>query len=132
MEKEILKKIKEDYNDYMKKEDKLDKLKESLPKTCSNFEAFTEEMFDIFLKKQAMYGSDNISLGGDMSNPKDRKLALLGLWFRMNDKIQRIQNILKNDFSDKEIEFESLEDSYLDLANYAIISLLVKREFWGK
>jgi len=57
---------------------------------------------------------------------------LLGIWFRMNDKIQRIQNILKKDFSDEEVEFEPLEDSYLDLANYAIISLLVKREIWGK
>ena len=67
-----------------------------------------------------------------MEKYEDRKMALLGLWFRMNDKIQRIQNILKKDFKDDDIKFESLEDTYMDLANYAIISLLVKKEVWGK
>ena len=112
--------------------DKIKKVKEDLPITCESFESLTAQMIAVFLSKQAMYGPDNISLGGDMSDEKDRKLALLGIWFRMNDKIQRMQNILKKDFSDDEVEFEPLEDSYLDLANYAIISLLVKREIWGK
>lgn len=111
---------------------KFDEVKKELPKTVEEFEYFTQKMFEMFLLKQAMYGPDNISLGGDIEKSKDRKLALLGIWFRMNDKIQRIQNILKKDFTDEDIEFESLEDSYLDLANYAIISLLVKREIWGK
>mgnify|MGYP001158583541 FL=1 len=112
--------------------DKIKKEKEDLPMTCESFEKLTSQMIAVFLSKQAMYGPDNISLGGDMTDEKDRKMALLGIWFRMNDKIQRIQNILKKDFSDEEVEFEPLEDSYLDLANYAIISLLVKREIWGK
>jgi hypothetical protein len=112
--------------------DKIKKVKEDLPITVENFEKVTNTLFSIFLSKQAMYGPDNISLGGDMTDEKDRKMALLGVWFRMNDKIQRIQNILKKDFNDDEVEFEPLEDSYIDLANYAIISLLVKREIWGK
>jgi hypothetical protein len=112
--------------------DKIKKVKEDLPITVENFEKVTNTLFSIFLAKQAMYGPDNISLGGDMTDEKDRKMALLGVWFRMNDKIQRIQNILKKDFNDDEVEFEPLEDSYIDLANYAIISLLVKREIWGK
>lgn len=112
--------------------DKIKNVKKELPITCEEFVELTKTLYDIFVKKQAMYGPDNISLGGDMTNEKDRKMALLGVWFRMNDKIQRIQNILKKDFSDEDIEFEPLEDSYIDLANYAIISLLVKREIWGK
>tara|TARA_S200002703_G_C3682738_1_gene209622 strand:+ start:277 stop:621 length:345 start_codon:yes stop_codon:yes gene_type:complete len=113
-------------------ETKMDKVKKDLPKTCDEFEYFIKKMYEVFLLKQAMYGTENISIGGDISDSKDRKMALLGVWFRMNDKIQRIQNILKKEFDDEDIEFESLEDSYLDLANYAIISLLVKREIWGK
>ena len=39
--------------------------------------------------------------------------------------------IYLKDFKDDDIKFESLEDTYMDLANYAIISLLVKKEEWG-
>lgn len=110
----------------------LELLQKELQKTCDTFQSITDEMFKIFIKKQSMYGLSNVSLSGDMSKYEDRKMALLGLWFRMNDKIQRIQNILKKDFQNDDIKFESLEDSYLDLANYAVISLLVKKEVWGK
>ena len=110
----------------------LEQLQIELRTTCDTFKGLTDEMYSIFINKQAMYGLSNISLAGDMSKYEDRKMALLGLWFRMHDKIQRINNILKKDFKDDEIKFESLEDSYMDLANYAIISILVKKEVWGK
>ena len=110
----------------------LEQLQLELQNTCDTFKSLTDEMYSIFIKKQSMYGLSNVSLNGDMSKYEDRKMALLGLWFRMNDKIQRISNILKKDFNDDDIKFESLEDSYMDLANYAIISILVKREIWGK
>ena len=61
----------------MQSKKNLKELEQELSKTCGSFKGFTKEMYDTFLKKQAMYGSENISLGGDMSNTKDRKLALL-------------------------------------------------------
>lgn len=110
----------------------LEQLQLEIQKTCDTFKSITDDMYTIFIKKQSMYGLTNVSLSGDMEKYEDRKMALLGLWFRMHDKIQRINNILKKDFKDDEISFESLEDSYMDLANYAIISILVKKEVWGK
>jgi hypothetical protein len=56
-------------------------------------------------------------------------LSLMGLWFRMNDKIQRILNIVSNQAQPNN---ESLEDSWTDLSNYSIISILVHRNKWGK
>jgi len=44
----------------------------------------------------------------------------------MHDKLARINNLI-----DKQPENESLEDSFKDMANYAIIGLLVLRGQWN-
>ena len=69
--------------------------------------------------KHKDYGPTNISRapGG----------ALNGLRVRIHDKIARINNLLD---SGKNPAHESLEDSFKDLANYAIIALMVTRGKW--
>ena len=69
------------------------------------------------------YGPNNIAMNGN-----DR-LALLGIAIRGNDKIQRILNLLSED---REPKNESLEDSFLDLANYCLMACIVNRGKWGK
>ena len=86
-------------------------------------------MYVTFCEKQHDYGPSNISLGRDLSVAANRKKSLQGLWFRSNDKLSRVDNILEQNISAKN---EPLEDSYLDLANYSVISLLVKKNIWGK
>ena len=61
--------------------------------------------------------------------PEEVKLALMGLWFKMNDKIQRLKQLV---IHNQEPENESLMDSFMDLANYALIAQLVKKQVWGK
>jgi hypothetical protein len=46
---------------------------------------------------------------------------------RMYDKLARLNNLLDTGDTPK---YESLEDTLLDLANYAIIGLLVQRGQW--
>jgi hypothetical protein len=79
----------------------------------------TSELFDLLLKKHADYGPKNISQspGGPLN----------GLRVRMWDKLARINNLVE---SGVEPENESLEDSFKDMANYAIIGLLVLRGKW--
>lgn len=81
----------------------------------------TDELADVLLSKHNDYGPKNISEapGG----------ALNGLRVRIHDKTARINNLIDSSITPN---YESLEDSFLDLANYAIISLLVLREKWGK
>ena len=67
-------------------------------------------------------------IGGNIEDVEDRKMALLGLWIRSNDKMERIKNLMKTNNANN----ESIEDSYLDLANYSIISMLVRSKTWGK
>lgn len=80
-----------------------------------------DELMSLLLKKHNDYGPKNISdaPGG----------ALNGLRVRIHDKIARINNLIDNG---KTPEYESLEDSFKDLANYAIIALLVLRGKWDK
>ena len=93
------------------------------------FQDFQYSQWELFCKKQKDYGPKNISVGTNLETPEEVKLALTGLWFRMNDKMQRFQQIVMNN---QEPENESLMDTFTDLANYAIIAQLVQEQVWGK
>jgi len=99
------------------------------PETIAEFRKIQEEQLKLFCRKQMDYGPENITLGKDLGKAKNLKLSLLGVWFRSNDKIQRILNLVQ---SDRNPQNESLEDSWIDLSNYSIISMLISRNKWGK
>ena len=101
---------------------------EKHPETSRKFKEVLNEMYSTFCKKQLDYGPANIMIGGNIEDDEDRKLALLGIWIRSNDKMERIKNLMKTN----DAHNESIEDSYLDLANYSIISLIVRYKLWGK
>ena len=102
---------------------------EKYPETTKMFQDMQFEQWELFCKKQKDYGPKNISVGSNLETEEEVKLALTGLWFRMNDKMQRFQQIVINN---QEPENESLMDTFMDLANYAIIAQLVKEKVWGK
>ena len=79
------------------------------------------ELTSLLVSKHRDYGPKNISLapGG----------AINGLRVRMHDKLARINNLV---VSGADPEHESLEDSFKDMANYAIIGLLVLRDKWDR
>ena len=99
------------------------------PETTKMFQDMQFEQWELFCKKQKDYGPKNISVGSNLETEDEVKLALTGLWFRMNDKMQRFQQIVMNN---QEPENESLMDTFMDLANYALIAQLVKEKVWGK
>jgi len=83
--------------------------------------AFAEKMvklFDLFKTKQKSYGPYNISVFGER-----------GVVIRSNDKIQRLIRMVwqevKNPLTD-----ETIEDTWGDLAVYAIIALLWRKGEW--
>jgi hypothetical protein len=95
------------------------------PPSADSFEVSVahtfQELLDLLLSKHKDYGPKNISdsPGGPVN----------GLRVRMHDKLARINNLVDNG---KEPEHESLEDSFKDMANYAIIGLLVLRGKWDR
>jgi hypothetical protein len=66
-----------------------------------------------------------------LTTPEEIKLSLTGLWFRMNDKIQRLKTLLMGD-RDNAVEGEPMEDAFLDVSNYGIMATIVKNGKWGK
>ena len=77
------------------------------------------ELQELLLTKHADYGPKNISEspGGPLN----------GLRVRMHDKLARLNNLVD---SGADPRHESLEDTFKDMANYAIIGLLVLRGQW--
>ena len=105
-------------------------LENAYPKMIAEFKKIQKEQFDLFCKKQHDYGPGNISVGTQLQTDDEIKLSLTGLWFRMNDKIQRLKTMLLS--GRKAAVEESMEDAYLDVSNYGIMAALVARGKWGK
>ena len=99
------------------------------PETCSEFKTILDEIYETFCKKQRNYGPGNISVGTALQTDEDIKLALVGLWFRKNDKIQRLKQLVVLGQPDE--VGENIQDTYEDLSCYGIIAQLVQRGKWA-
>ena len=94
------------------------------------FKKIYEEAFELLVAKQRRYGNSNIEqlgLHGVISRISFDKVSR-SLKF-MNGKVVNGKVIL--DEMDHSTE-ESLEDTLLDIANYALIAVALQRGLWGK
>lgn len=111
--------------------DKIVKIIETeYPEMTTAFKQLQQDQYVLFCRKQHDYGSKNISVGTDLKTDEEIKLSLTGLWFRMNDKIQRLKNLLMKER--KSAVDEPMEDAFLDLSNYGIMATIVKKGTWGR
>ena len=102
-----------------------------------------DRAYDLWCKKQNDYGDSNIRLGLDLSSSSERsqnnRLAQFGVVIRMNDKISRLINIFKKEIVERNNDLtyisavnESVEDTCLDIMNYANMLMVLKSNKWGK
>lgn len=70
------------------------------------------ELRELMIDKQRDYSHSNITDFGEY-----------GVLVRLNDKVCRLKNLLGK----KEPKNESIEDSWIDAANYAIIALMLRK-----
>ena len=114
-----------------------EKYPECIDELLQNF----DKAYKLWCRKQSDYGDGNIKLGLDISSTKpttnthDLLLAQLGIVIRMNDKIQRLLNIHKKSiFNGEELSVsdESIEDTCIDIMNYANMLIVLKNDKWGK
>jgi hypothetical protein len=101
------------------------------PLMTQEFKKIQDEQYELFLLKQHDYGPGNISVGTHLQTQEEVKLSLTGLWFRMNDKIQRLKTLLMGG-REAAVNGEPMEDAYLDVSNYGIMATIVSRGKWGK
>lgn len=77
------------------------------------FSDITKDMIELYERKNKDYG-----------NSFDKTLNEFGIvagLIRLNDKMNRVKSIYNKDVSVKD---ESLEDTLIDLANYAVMTLM--------
>ena len=101
------------------------------PEMTQEFKKIQQEQYELFLHKQHDYGPGNISVGTQLQTEEEIKLSLTGLWFRMNDKIQRLKTLLMGG-RESAVNGEPMEDAFLDVSNYGIMATIVKNGIWGK
>jgi hypothetical protein len=105
-------------------------VEEMYPEMTDEFKAIMFTQYELFCKKQLNYGPSNISVGTSLETDDDVKLSLTGLWFRMNDKINRLKQLVVLGQPDK--VGESINDTYMDLSVYGIIAQIVSNKKWAK
>jgi len=114
-----------------KNETIVEQMEREWPEMTTEFKKLQREQYELFCHKQHDYGPGNISVGSPLITDEDVKLSLTGLWFRMNDKIQRLKTLLMSGKTNA-VQDEPMEDAYLDVSNYGIMATIVKRGLWGK
>ena len=114
-----------------KSKDVVTLMEKEWPVMTAEFRKLQREQYELFCHKQHDYGPGNISVGSPLITDEDVKLSLTGLWFRMNDKIQRLKTLLMSGKTNA-VQGEPMEDAYLDVSNYGIMATIVKRGLWGK
>lgn len=93
------------------------------PTLMNSIKNHMNECFHLFAKKQMDYGLGNIAMNGN------KRLALLGISIRLNDKIQRMLNVLEKN---QQTNNESLKDTAQDICNYSAIFNAVMNDEWKK
>jgi len=89
-----------------------------------HYKRILEEIRTLHEAKGADYGSDEDPFANLRASEQFGLPAWVGVAIRMQDKMTRIQSFVRKGF----LENESVEDSFLDLANYAMLGLALMRE----
>lgn len=94
------------------------KMDASKPRTFEEaLDTILAEMRAVMITKQTDYGPGNIAVFGEV-----------GVLVRASDKLERLKHLIMGNRQPKN---ESIDDAWLDLANYGIIAQMVRRGWWG-
>ena len=99
------------------------------PIMMDRFVNITKDQYDLFCRKQYDYGCGNITLGGNLDNDEDGMFALTALVIRMNDKVNRLKNIIVKHKGDSAVEDETYMDAFKDLSVYGVMHNLYRSEY---
>jgi hypothetical protein len=97
------------------------------PSGSKPFIELLEEIKQLHLKKSADYGAGEDPFANCRASEEIDIPGWLGTWIRARDKVHRIDQFAKRG----ELANESVEDSLMDLASYALIALVLFRESQG-
>ena len=117
-------------NGAINKTDAIAYIEKEYPETAKEFQRIQFEQWETFCKKQMDYGPSNIAMGTSLETEEEKRLSKIGLIVRINDKVQRLMNlVVKNN---REAQNEPTMDAFKDLSVYGIIAQIVDMGKWGK
>ena len=116
--------------DKMDQVDAMNYIEKEYPETSKEFHKIQFEQWSTFCKKQMDYGPSNIAMGTALKTKDDRRLSLRGLIVIINDKIQRLMNLVVK--HNRDAQNEPVMDAFKDLSVYGIIAQIVDNGKWGK
>ena len=99
---------------------------DSYPELTTEYKKIMMNQYVLFCKKHRNYGTGNVNVGTNLETDNDVKLSLTGLWFRMNDKIQRLKQLVIQ--NEPDTVGESITDTFQDLSVYGIIAQIVQQK----
>ena len=82
------------------------------------FEIVNQELLAMFLNKHKDYGKGNILANGE-----------LGIAMRISEKVERVKHLL---VTNQDPQNESIDETWIDIATYAIIGSLYNRGWFQK
>lgn len=91
------------------------------PEQVAEFDRICDEMLTLHLRKSADYGAEPIAETG-----------LEGVLVRMTDKLHRARRLSSAWAEGAAVSDETIEDTFIDLASYAVIAVVLLRGKWGK
>ena len=127
---EYLKDIPTGSEDKMDQVDAMNYIEKEYQETAAEFHKIQFEQWSTFCKKQMDYGPSNIAMGTALKTKEDRRLSLIGLIVRINDKVQRLMNLVVK--HNRDAQNEPVMDAFKDLSVYGIIAQIVQNGKWGK
>lgn len=80
-------------------------------------EKIADELKMLLKKKNQMYGDNNVI-----------KMGKLGVLTRIEEKVERLRNMIEKNLDDD----ESREDSWKDIAGFGIIGAMLERGKWSR
>ena len=87
-----------------KKPDAIAYIEKNYPETAKEFQRLQFEQYLLFCRKQMDYGPTNISMGTPLATDGEKRLSLVGLIVRINDKVQRLLNLIVKNNRDAQNE----------------------------
>ena len=113
--------------EFTKEDDKIVKwCEDNYKELTDEYKKIMMEQYILFCKKHRNYGTANINVGTNLDTDNDVKLALTGIWFRLNDKVQRLRQLVVN--GEPDTVGESSLDTFQDLSVYGIIAQIVSQK----
>jgi hypothetical protein len=97
-----------------------------LPEQKEILEEFLQKMRDLLIKKGHDYSGEEDTLKNFRVNEDIGIPTELSIFTRLSDKYMRLKNFFKQ--KELKVEDEKIEDTLVDLANYAALLYLARKE----